>query len=128
VKMTFRCLLILSVLLTPVIVLADSYGAIAFLSSDKGYDFGYAHNYPNQQSASQRALSRCAQRAGREGCRIVLKFSESCAALAVGNRVFGVGNASNKHNASQYAMHQCTARSPWCQTVLAICSQGEITP
>lgn len=83
---------------------ADTYGAIAF-SDQNGY-YAWSVDQGSAKGAEARALSSCMQRGG--GCKIAISFSNSCAALAVGdNNRFATGQANNRSKAQSLAINAC---------------------
>ena len=83
---------------------AETYGAIAF-SDQTGY-YAWSVDQGSAKGADGRALSSCTQRS--VGCKVVISFSNSCAALAVGsNNRFATGQANNSSEAQGMAMNAC---------------------
>ena len=60
---------------------APNYGAIAYAEHNGAYGFSY--HYHSATEANQRALSDCM--AHGADCKVVISFSETCAALAAGD-------------------------------------------
>lgn len=81
-----------------------NYGAIAFsvLNGANGSSYGYH----SADEADQRALSNCEQRG--DGCKVVIGFSETCAALAAGddNR-FAANLGDGRGSAENSALAGC---------------------
>ncbi len=78
-------------------------GAIA--KSDDGYT-GMSYNYRSQREADNRALGECDGR-----CRIVYRFRNTCAAVAVGDRGGGGwASGSSVRRADDAALEQCEAQ------------------
>ncbi len=82
---------------------ARAEGAIA--KSEDGYT-GLSYNYRGPRAADERALAECQGR-----CRIVLRFRNECAAVAVG-RSGGGGwaTAERESRAEERAIEQCRAQ------------------
>jgi hypothetical protein len=77
---------------------ARPVGAIAFSNSSGA--IGYSNDYNSANEAQQRALRECG-----DGCRVVIAFTNACAALAVGaGRGYGTGWAGNRQEAESIAM------------------------
>jgi hypothetical protein len=84
-----------------------NYGAIAYAESNGAY--GYSYDYHNAGDAGQRALSDCASEG--DGCKVVLTFSETCAALAAGdNNLFAASVGDGAGNAQNYALTACSRK------------------
>ncbi len=60
---------------------AVNYGAIAYAEDNGAYGFSY--DYHSAAEANRRALADCTTQGA--GCKVVISFSETCAALAAGN-------------------------------------------
>src|SRR5262249_15208838 len=70
-----------------------SYGAIAYGAESTAY--GYAYDQPSESAAGRRALSDC--RKHGDDCRLVVSFSNGCAALAAGDgETFAVAQGSSR--------------------------------
>jgi hypothetical protein len=83
---------------------ADTYGAIAF-SDQTGY-YAWSVDQGSAKGAEARALSSCTQKGA--GCKVVVSFSNSCGALAVGdNNRFATGQANSSSEAKSIAMNAC---------------------
>ncbi|MGO9060001.1 MAG: DUF4189 domain-containing protein [Candidatus Binataceae bacterium] len=81
-----------------------TYGAIAYSESSGAYGFSY--DYHNAEDANQRALSDCNKE--EDGCKVVISFSENCAALAAGdNHRFGVTLGDGSEAARANALTAC---------------------
>ena len=69
------------------------YGALA-IDSNQGPSWGWAINYATTQAADRRALNECGS-----NCRIVMRFSNECAAFAAdqaqGSTIYGWANGYN---------------------------------
>ncbi|HEY6417414.1 MAG TPA: DUF4189 domain-containing protein [Candidatus Binataceae bacterium] len=80
------------------------YGAIAYAEKNGAYGFSYDVN--NADEANHRALSNCAKNG--DGCKVVISFSNNCAALAAGdNNRFATSMAGTRAQAQADAMTAC---------------------
>ncbi len=98
-----------------------NYGAIAYSVSDDAY--GYSFAYHNAGDANQRALSDCS--AQGNGCKVVLTFSETCAALAAGdNKRFAANTGDGAGDAAGQAMNACNHKGGKnCSIRLSTCAR-----
>lgn len=87
------------------------YGAIAY-SFGNG-SVGYVFNHGSRGSAEADAVRRC-RRAGGTGCKVVIWFANSCAALAVGPRGYGSYWHVNKATAQAQALRACSQYGSGC--------------
>ena len=80
-------------------------GALA-IDGRQGDQWGASNNYQTQADADARALRECGQ-----GCSIVARFSNSCAAFAadqtLGSTAFGRGHAATASQAQTIALEYC---------------------
>lgn len=84
---------------------AVNYGAIAYAVHNGAYGFSY--HYHSAADAEQRALSDCASEG--DGCKVVISFSETCAALAAGNNErFGTSTGDGAGAARGEALKVCS--------------------
>jgi hypothetical protein len=83
------------------------YGAIAYGAQSTASGWSYGFN--NAAGANNLALSNCRERGN--DCRIVLSFSNSCAALAAieSKGVFAVGQGASRDQAQSRAMSACAS-------------------
>lgn len=82
----------------------DQHGSLAYNHSSGAYGFSY--NYPDKYAADRRALTEC----GR-GCRVVLRFTNGCAAFATGpGNAHAWGHAYTRSHAEQIALGKCGGR------------------
>lgn len=82
-----------------------SVAAGAIAKSDDGYT-GMSYNYRSQREADERAMRECEGR-----CRVVLRYQNSCAAVAVGDRGGGGwAQAPRIGQADDRAIEQCEAQ------------------
>ena len=84
-------------------------GALA-IDSRQGSQWGWAINQQTYDEAEQRALQECGY-----GCRVVMTFSDSCAAYAAdqqyGSTVYGWSSGhSSSGGAKQSARSECESR------------------
>ena len=89
-----------------------NYGAIAYAEHNGAYGFSY--HYHSAAEANQHALSDCLAQGA--GCKVVISFSETCAALAAGDNdrfaaSLGDGRGEAQGNALLAAAGASTARS-----------------
>jgi hypothetical protein len=98
-----------------------NFGAIAYSARDDAY--GYSFDYHNAGDADQRALSDC-QSEG-EDCKVVLTFSETCAALAAGdNKRFAASIGDGAGDAANNALNACSHNGgKKCAIKLATCAR-----
>ena len=84
------------------------WGALA-IDSNQGQSWGWAIDYPTVQAAKQRALAECGQ-----NCRVVMTFSNQCAAYAAdqtrGSTIYGWAKDSTGTSARNRAMNECRNR------------------
>ncbi len=81
------------------------YGAIAYGAQSTAA--GWSYDYGTKGDADRRALSDCEKRGN--DCKIVVSFSDSCAAVAAGdNKRFAVGQATKSEEARASALAACT--------------------
>jgi hypothetical protein len=99
----------------------EDYGAIAY--AVKSGSYGYAYDYHNADDANQRALSDCASEG--TGCRIVLSFSETCAALAAGdNNRYAASLGDGVGDARGQALSACARNGGTnCAIKVSTCSR-----
>jgi|SRR5208282_253667 len=84
---------------------APNFGAIAYAVHNGAYGFSY--DYHSAAQAEQRAFSDCA--AQGTGCKIVISFSETCAALAAGdNERFAASLGDGAGVARSAALSACS--------------------
>jgi hypothetical protein len=84
---------------------ALNYGAIAYAEHNGAYGFSY--HYHSAAEANQNALSECLAQGA--DCKVVISFSETCAALAAGdNGRFAASRGDGRGEAQSNAL---TARS-----------------
>ena len=98
-----------------------NYGAIAF--SERDGSFGYSFDYHSENDANQRALSDCSQNG--KGCKVVLTFSENCAALAADdhNR-YGYSLGDGEGDANGRALRQCAGHGgKKCEVKVSTCAR-----
>jgi len=82
-----------------------NYGAIAYAEQDGAYGFSY--HYHSAAEANQRALSDCLAQGA--GCKVVISFSETCAALAAGdNDRFAASLGDGRGEAQGNALTACS--------------------
>lgn len=81
------------------------YGALA-VDANQGDQWGYSFEQPSAAAAEVVALSKCGQ-----GCRIVRRFNNTCAAFAAdqqtGSTAYGHGHGPSKSSAVDNAMRFC---------------------
>lgn len=81
------------------------WGALA-IDSNQGRAWGWAIDYPNVQAAQQRALAECGQ-----NCRVVMTFSDQCAAYAAdqtrGSTIYGWAKDNTNARAKNRALNAC---------------------
>ncbi len=83
---------------------APNRGAIAYAVHNGAYGFSY--DYHSAAEAEQRALSDCASQG--DGCKVVISFSETCAALAAGdNERLGTSTGDGAGAARGEALSVC---------------------
>jgi hypothetical protein len=87
------------------------YGAIAYSFGNGSVGWSYDHN--SRGRAESDAVARC-RRAGGSGCKVVIWFANSCAALAVGPRGYGSYWHVNKATAQSQAMRACAKYGSGC--------------
>jgi len=81
-----------------------NYGAIAYSASNGA--FGYSFAYHSAAEANQHAVSNCSRNG--DGCKVVLSFSENCAALAAGdNNRFATSLGDGVGDARGRALRAC---------------------
>ena len=95
------------VLATPSLSLA--FGALA-IDARQGDQWGWAVDHSTRAAADRRALSECG-----DGCSIVMRFSNTCAAYAAdqarGSTAYGWSYGSNSSSAVQNrALRECRSR------------------
>ena len=84
---------------------APNHGAIAYAEHNGAYGFSY--DYHSAAAANQRALSNCT--AHGAGCKVVISFSETCAALAAGdNDRFAASRGDGRGEAQSNALTACS--------------------
>jgi len=71
--------------------------------------------------AERTAMIDCKAKGG-VNCTKQISFSNSCAALLVGDKTFNVNSGETEAIASQKAMAVCTANDTGCQVYFKICS------
>ena len=85
------------------------YGAIAYDRTSGAY--GYAFQYPDETSAGDFALSKCAEHG--EGCAVIVTFENACAALAIGKKEGAPASythvSASEEVAKSKAIADCTA-------------------
>lgn len=93
----------------------DYYGAIA-VNLNTGYA-GYSYNYRNQYDAERVALRHCGG-----GCRIIVSYRNSCAAVAwsASTGAYGWYSSRNPRNNNFGAKKYCGYRD--CQVVSNVCT------
>ena len=80
------------------------FGAIAYAKKNGAYGFSYDVN--DSDTANQRALNNCAKNG--DGCKLVISFSNTCAALAAGdNERFATSLGNTKSDAQSQALAEC---------------------
>lgn len=80
------------------------YGAIAYGAQSTAA--GWAFDQGTAGDAHRLALSNCTQHG--DDCKVVVSFSNSCAAVAAGtNKRFATGQASNREQAQANAVAAC---------------------
>jgi hypothetical protein len=107
-------------LLAPAAAFAGYEGAIAF-SQDTGA-YGWAKNFDNKRGASRSALRNC----DADDCKVVYTFTNSCAALAVGNGGgYGVDWDVRQGRAERKAIRACKDYGNRnCRVEVSVCSQN----
>jgi hypothetical protein len=110
-------------LLVPMLAMASwaQYGALA-IDANHGSRWGTATEYSTQWAADQRALSECGQ-----GCHIVLRIQNQCAAYAAdqasGSTIAGWATEPNQAAAVNRASWECRSRGgSSCQIRVWACS------
>ncbi len=84
---------------------APNYGAIAYAVQNGAY--GYSYHYHSAAEADQHALSDCLARGA--DCKVVISFSETCAALAAGNNGrFAASRGDGRGEAQSNALTACS--------------------
>jgi len=84
---------------------APKHGAIAYAEQNGAYGFSY--NVNSASAANQRALSNCTKHG--DGCKVVISFSETCAALAAGdNDRFAASRGDGRGEAQGNALTACS--------------------
>jgi serine/threonine-protein kinase len=82
-----------------------NYGAIAYAVHNGA--FGYSFHYHSAAEAEQQALTDC--NAKGAGCKVVISFSETCAALAAGdNEKFAASRGDGRGDAQGQALAACS--------------------
>jgi hypothetical protein len=95
----------------------DHFGAIAF-STNSGL-IGYSYNYGSGINAQNSAIHSC----GYGDCTVVVVFTNTCGALAVGaGRRFGTGWAGTSEKAENIAMSDCSSRTTGCGVAQWACT------
>lgn len=97
-------------------------GALA-IDSQKGGHFGFIANATNADQAAKKVLQDCG-----EGCQVVVKFTEGCAAFAQDQgkttHVYGWGMLKTMTDAQQRAMASCQMRGgQQCKIVASACEK-----
>jgi hypothetical protein len=94
----------------------DNFGAIAF-STGSGA-IGYSYNYRSGNDAQESALQSCGN-----DCKVVVRFTNACGALAVGtDRRYGTGWAGNRQEAESTAMGYCSSSTTGCGIARWVCT------
>ena len=91
------------------------FGAIAY--SRETHATGYSVNMSSPEAAAERALQECGPR-----CRVVQRFSNACAALAVGRRGWGTSRTFDRREAAMRAIDNCSGFTPGCTIKVSVCS------
>jgi serine/threonine-protein kinase len=104
----------------PSMASASEFGAIAFSPSTGAH--GYAFNHNSRRAAERAAMNGCRGYGG--GCRIVVWFSDACAALAVGDGYgYGYSWAESRNQAQNRAIRECNTQTSSCEVVRWVCSK-----
>ena len=94
---------------------AGASGAIAY----GGGRAGLSYNYRDRDSAEERALAECGA-----GCRVVARYSGSCAAVATGRGVYGYAWREERRGAMRAALENCELRGGGaCSVVTSGCDE-----
>jgi predicted secreted Zn-dependent protease len=92
------------------------FGAIAYDDGAFGWDYGAA----SAAAADRDALAQCAERAG--DCKVVVRYSKGCVALAAGGSDFGAAQADNRDEAEAAALFACKRSSDSCIIATSSCA------
>lgn len=83
---------------------STTYGAIAYDADNVAYGWSFKMN--SGEAAEKKALSNCANYG--DSCKVVVTFSNSCAAVAAGEKKhYATGQGSSREEAQSKAMAAC---------------------
>ncbi len=98
-------------------VLADWKGSIAY-NNDNGR-YGVAFNYHVQREADSRAIQECGS-----GCKVIARFANNCAALAIDHLTYGWATSFNKRKAKRKATKVCKKHGGRkCRIKISVCNK-----
>ena len=119
-KAVTATIIALGTLIMPAGAAAGYEGAIAF--SQRTGANGWAKNFDSKRAASSAALRNCRA----NDCKIVYTFTNSCAALAVGDGGgYGVNWDVRQRRAERKAIRACKDYgNSGCQVSVSVCSQN----
>ena len=104
-----------------VIHLPTSYGAVAW--DVKAGVYGYSSKQTSERASEQAALADC----GTKNCKITSTYSNSCTAMAHGQKASGGGFSATSGDvdykvAEQKVLSICNASANNCQIIMSECS------
>jgi hypothetical protein len=99
------------------------WGAIA--TDEPNGVLGAVTNMPSKRKAGNAALADCKTKGGSK-CKLETSYSNGCAALVVGEKVYNVGSAATENEAIQSGMKICSAAGDGgCHVYYSACSPPE---
>ena len=106
----------------------DRYGSIAFSQqADGGYQWGIAWDFESREAARNRAMAECRSEGGRH-CSEILRFRNTCGALAIGGaNGWGTGGGETALAAQREALGKCRATNRNCQIAVSRCANASST-
>ena len=108
----------------------NKFGAVMFYSKTwlGGHAWGMSWSHDSQENAIQRAWQECNRHVAMQECREILRFQNTCAALAVGafsataGGQYGIAYGDNLTRVRRDALSRCQNITENCSIVEARCS------
>lgn len=98
------------------------WGAIA--TDEPNGVLGAAINMSSKKKAEKAALADCKAKGGSK-CKLETWYSNGCAALVVGDKLYNVGSAATEDEAVKSGMNTCAAATTNCHVYYSDCSPPE---
>lgn len=86
---------------------------------------GTATNLSSKRQAVKAALTDCQSKHGSTTCKIDLSYSNQCAAMVVGGKIYNVNPGATMDEAIQTGMNMCRTAASDCHVYYSACSSAQ---